>query len=147
VQQALLIEFRRGDSIDPPPGADDRLDVGSRPCSCDIKKLCLVIGRRDSRDGPDLRVRQLAVLHCCADARQAGKRVRNADLLSRGAEIDAGPPAEPVCTGPEAVAPDARGIELAQEDEQLVRRGVQPRGELGDRLTELFTRCRARGSE
>jgi hypothetical protein len=85
----------------------------------------------------NLGVRQFTTLHGGTDARQRRQGTSDTHLLASSSEIDAGPPMQPVSTRQTAVVPTGAVIEVAKHDEQFVRRGVQTRGQGGDRVAEL----------
>ena len=134
---ALLRLLRSLEAIDPPPGADEALDVGGCAGQGQIDEPPFVLGRGDPREGAHLGVRQRPALHRRADARKGRQRAGDSHLLARRAEIDPGPPMQPVSARQTPVVPAGAGIELAQQDEELVRGRVHAGGQLGDRLAEV----------
>src|SRR5678816_2830796 len=117
------------------------LDVIRRAVARDLQEVFIRARIRDARDRADLRVAQLPALHRRADVRQLRERVPDAHLLARGAEPDAALPVEPVRAGlRETVRPSAATIELRDQHEQPMVRGIQVPGELGDLRGELLVR-------
>jgi hypothetical protein len=53
----------------------------------------------DARERAHLRVRQLAAFHRRQDPRQRRQRMRDANVLARGAEVDAALPVQPARAG------------------------------------------------
>ncbi len=69
---------------------------------------------------------------------QAGQRAGDADLLARGAEVEAGPPREPLGAGAEAVVPPALGIEPSDEVEQAGGGGAKVCGQFRDLVADAL---------
>src|SRR5690606_1798538 len=67
--------------------------------------------------------------------------MRNADFLPRGVHADAAPPMQPLRAGRERPREPAGAlVETTNEHEELVRRGIDSRGEANDRAIELVDR-------
>ena len=69
--------------------------------------------------GAHLRIGRLAARHGRGYMVEVGQRGGDAQLLARGAEIEAGAPVQPVCAGAPPL-PAVAGVELAQLAQQLV---------------------------
>ena len=113
-----------------------------RAMARDVHEHGLVRGRRDARHRADLRVRDLAFRERVGDLRQLLERARDANLLARGDGTDAALPVEPLRRVGEPVALERLlAIELGDEREEAIRRGVQMAPELRDLRFELVERA------
>jgi len=133
---ALRGFFGFGDAVEPPPAANDPLDVVRRPVTADREQACLGLGRGDTGQRPDLRVRELTARERLRDPGQRRQRSRHANVLSCGARRQADAPRQPVRTRVEAVAPPAALVELADQLQQACGRGIEMSGKLGDLIAQ-----------
>ena len=134
--------LRRGHLIDAPPRAGQAFDVGGGAGLGEVQQRGLVLRSGDAGQRPDLGVGDRPALHRGAHARERRQRVGDADLLAGGAQGDARAPVQPMRTGGEAVVPPGALVELAQQHEQLVGGGMEPRRQRGDLLAERVGRER-----
>jgi len=121
--------------------ATDHLELcGRRGESVDEQRL--LGGRcRNAGDRADLRVRQATVAQRGVDARQAGERVRDPDVLTPGTRRPTDPPRQPRGAGHRAiVGPVARLVEHTDVCEQSMHGSVEVEGVLGDPLAQLRPR-------
>ena len=130
--------FRFHLAIDTAPAADNTLDVVSRAGQADLEQALFGLRRRDPRQRPDLRVRQLAARQCLGQPWQRAQRARHADPLARGTHLETDAVAQPMRTREEPVVPASAGIEFADEIEQPRGGGVEVRGELGDLVADAI---------
>src|SRR5262249_5775919 len=129
-----LVDFRL--AVHPAPAADDDLDVLGGARAADREQSLFGVWSRHTRQRPNLGVRELAARQCSPQPRQRPERPRHADMLARGAELESDAPGKPVRARPEAVAPAAAGVEVADEIEQPRGGSIELRGELGDLVAE-----------
>ena len=88
---------------------------------------------RDADDRADLRVRERAEAHGVGDLREVAQRVGDAESLPRGVLVHADAPREPRgAGGGSRVRPVAALVELADQNELSVGRGVEVGGEGGE---------------
>ena len=71
------------DSIDPPPGPHQPLDMRRRRTSGEIEQAHFVCRGSDAGEGADLRVRERPAAHFGAQVRQLGQGAGHAHLLAR----------------------------------------------------------------
>ena len=71
---------------EPAPLPDQALDVGGGAVAGEDEEFGLVAGGGGARQGPHLRIGDLAPCEGGRDERQGGKAARDADLLARGPE-------------------------------------------------------------
>jgi hypothetical protein len=105
-----------------------------------VEERGLGIDRGNARERPDFRVADLSLPKRVVDQRQRLQRARDAHLLSRGTEIEADPPAQPVRAGAGAlVGPHAGVVESRDEREEAMGRSVEVGGELRDLVGESIS--------
>ena len=125
-------------AIDPPPGTYQSLHVRGRGATREVQQVRLVLGRGHARHRADLRVGQLAATHGVAQPGQRPECSGHPHLLAGGAQVEAGPPVQPVGTGAKALAPTVALVEPADEHEQFVGGGLDARRQLGDGIAETL---------
>jgi hypothetical protein len=129
---------RLGLPVHAPPAADDQLDVLGGTRSADREQPVFGLGRRDPRQRPDFRVRQLTAGERLRQPRQRAERPRHADVLAGGARLEADAPGQPRRARAKAIAPAAAGVELADQIEQACGGGVEVGRQLGDLIAEAL---------
>ena len=112
------------------------------PHSATSSSACSVSWRGHARDGAHLRVGDLSPPHGVAQLRQLRQRPRHPHVLAGRTGREPRAPAQPVGAGGPA-GPAATGIELADQDEQVVGGGLDAGGELGYAVAEAFELCAA----
>jgi hypothetical protein len=119
--------------IDAAPGADDLLHLRGAPVPGDVEELLLGFRCRHSGDGSRFGVRNLAAPKGLADARKLLQGSGHAHLFTGCAQVEAGPPAQPVCAGATgSVVPASSPVVFRDEHEKPVGSGVDRRGKLRD---------------
>ena len=119
--------------------AADPLELRRRRRACHVEQRRFCRGGRDARERADFRVADLSAGESDVDERQVGERARDADVLARGAEVEADPPREPVRAREGAlIGPAAGFVEPADERQQAMGGRVEVRGELGDLVAEAI---------
>jgi hypothetical protein len=127
------------DAQHPPVGAHHALHVCRGAVAGNRQQVVLVLRRRHAGHCPHLGVAQLAARERLAHAWQRLERAGDAHLLPGGIEADAAAPVEPVGAGDDAPAgPALAAVELGDEHQQAVGRGVDVGGEGGDLALELL---------
>src|SRR5204863_284791 len=92
--------------------------------------------RRDARQRPDFRVRELAARQRPGQPRQRGEGARHADALAGRASVEAYTPREPLGARAEAGVPAGARVELADELEKPRGRRIEVRRELSDLVAQ-----------
>ena len=123
--------------VDAPPGPYYLFHVRRRPGQRHVEQRLLGLGRRHPRDGAHLRVGDHAAPHRVAQPGQIGEGARHAHVLASRSWSKTGTPAQPMGAGGK-VAPAFALVELADEEEQLVRGGLDAGRELGDPIGQLL---------
>ena len=131
-----LLGFRL--AIHPAPAADDTLDVLGGAGPANGEESFFRLDRRDTRQRPDLGVRQLTACERLRQPRQRAERAGHSDALARRAPIEPDAPRQPLGAREEAGIPAAALVELADEVEQSRRGGVEMGGQLGDLVAETL---------
>jgi hypothetical protein len=117
--------------------AADGLELVPRAAPRDLEQRGLVLGRRDTRDRADLRVRDLAAAQGVVEEREVGEPIGDAEVFARGTEAPADAPGQPVGTAPCTLrVPAAAPIERAQVAQQPMQCRVEVRCLLGDPLSQ-----------
>jgi hypothetical protein len=130
---------RLGLEVDPPPRADQSLDVVCGACFREREQLLFSLRRGSARERAGFGVRDLTTRQGGGDARQTAESARDTDPLTGGVEVGAGPPGEPVSArAASAVVPAIARIEVADKLEQTRARGIEVGGELDDLITEAL---------
>jgi hypothetical protein len=134
VPPRCLLGFRL--AIHPAPATDDALDMLRGAGPANREQSFFSFGRRNARQRPDLRVRQLTARERLRQPRQRAERARHAHALAGGARVEPNAPGQPGRARQEAGVPAAAGIEVADKVEQPRSGGVEVRRELGDLVAE-----------
>ncbi len=113
--------------------AADAFELGRRRVAGVLEESVLHLRRGDADDGAHLGVRELASAHGVGELREVAQRVRDAESFAGGVLVHADAPREPRgAGGGSGVGPVAAVVELADQDELSVGRGVEMRGEGGE---------------
>jgi len=124
--------------IDPPPAADDALDVLGGAGPADGEQPLFRFWRRDAGQRTDLRVRQLAAAERLRQSWQRAQRASYPDALAGRAPVEPDAPRQPRGAGVEASVPAAARVELADEIQKARGSGIEVGGELGDLVAEAI---------
>ena len=120
-------------ALRPAMEADELLDMLRCAVQSNVEEVGFVPGHRDTGQGPDLGVTELALGQRFGEQRQLGQCTGDTHLLPRGMGIDAAGPAQPVGAGQRPLGgPDLAAVELRDEGEQTIRGGMDVGGEGGD---------------
>ena len=136
-RQAFLLGIRSRVAVRLPPRPDQPLHMGGGGAQGNRQQPRFGGGRGHPGQGAHLGVGQLAAGHGRGNVVEIGQRRGYAQLLARGAEVEAGTPVEPVGAGAEAL-PAVPAVELPQVAKQFVGSGVDARRQLGDLVAEQF---------
>jgi hypothetical protein len=89
-----------------------------------------VVATHDAGDGPDLRIGQLPSGERLGDERKVLQGVRHPQVFGGGAQVDPGPPRQPVRARADPVAgPPVAGVELGEELEESALGGGDMSGQ------------------
>ena len=124
-----------------PPAAHDPLHVGGRALPPHDQQSLFSLGCGHAGKRSDLGVRQLAARECLGHERQRAECVRDPDSLSRGTQVEADAPRQPLCARAEARVPTRPRVELADQVEKPRGRGVEVRRQLGDLVAQPIELC------
>ena len=130
-----LLGFRL--AIHPAPAADDALDVLGGAGPANGEESFFRLDRRNTRQRPDLGVRQLTACERLRQPRQRAERAGHSDALARRAPIEPDAPRQPLGAREEARIPAIARVEL-DEVEQARGGGVEMGGQLGDLIAETL---------
>ena len=99
----------------------------------DVEEIGLVLGSGNAGQRANLGVAELALRQRFREQREPGQCPCDADLLARGVGVDAAGPGQPVGARQRPLrGPDLATVELGDEYEEAVRRGMDVGGESGD---------------
>ena len=126
-RQAHLLGVRLRVAVRLPPRPHQPLHLRAGGAAGDGDQPRLGGRRGHPRQGTYDGVGKPAAGHGRGEVVEIGQRGRDAQLLARGAEVEAGAPVEPVGTGTEAL-PTMLAVELPQVTQQLVGGGLDACG-------------------
>ena len=142
VQGAVAVSQRRllilCIAIDSPPAAHEPLDVGRRAGFGECEQTLFRLRHGHARQGSDLRVGELAARQRRSQAGQIRQGARHADTLSRGAQVHADAPRQPLGTRFEAIGPASANVEVTNEVEHAGRGHFNVRGQQGNLVAQTF---------
>jgi hypothetical protein len=114
-----------GVPIHPSPAADDPLDVLGRAVQRHRQQPRFRLWRCHASDGSHFRVGELAAGERRGQPRKRAQSARHPDVLSRRADIEPHPPAQPVGARAEPRVPALARVELTDEVEQAGSRSLK----------------------
>ncbi len=125
-------------SVHAAPAPDDAFDVLGGASAADRKQSLLGLRRGYTGQRSNLGVGEFAVRQCLPEPRQVFQSARDANALSRRAQVQADAPRQPRCARAEAVVPPLANVELADEIEKPHRGRVEVDGQLRDLVAQLL---------
>jgi len=125
-------------SVHAAPASDDALDVLGGASAADGKQSLLGLRRGHAGQRPNLGVRELPARQCLPEPRQVFQSARDANALSRRAQVQADAPRQPRCARAEAIVPALSNVELADEIERPHRGRVEVDRQLRDLVAQLL---------